>query len=230
MPGFHTEVRLAPSQLPWEGHADVIKITSESCEIMDYKTGAADPDHLEQLRIYAYLWLHDEEVNPAAEPATSLTIVYPGAAYSVEPPSPAAMEELGKELEQRANRGQAALSQRPPAALVGTDACRFCDVKHLCEDYWSPYGQELIHEASVPTMRSVQVEVLQSRGPRSWMTVVNADPYLPAGTHALLTTQDPIDVRPGGQLRLIDVWISSPSEEGQYALRLVSGSEVYYLS
>jgi hypothetical protein len=79
-------------------------------------------------------------------------------------------------------------------------------------------------------MRSAQVEVLQSRGPQSWTIVVKADPYLPVGTHALLTAQDPIDVRAGTQLRLIDVWVASPQEDGQYSLHLVSGSEVYYLS
>jgi hypothetical protein len=194
------------------------------------RRGVADPDHPEQLRIYAYLWLHDEVVNPRAQPATSLTIVYPGTSRAIEPPSPTAMEELGKELEQRANRGRTVLSQRPPTALVGVDACRFCDVKHLCEDYWSPHGQELMREASAPTMRSAQVEVLQSRGPQSWMIAVKADPYLPVGTRALLTAQDSIDVRAGAQLRLIDVWVASSPEDGQYSLHLVSGSEVYYLS
>lgn len=228
-PGFHAEVELAPHQLSWVGWADVIKLTAESCEIIDYKTGAKDPAHFEQLRIYALLWLRDEELNPEALPATNLTVVYPGTIYTVPPPSPSEIKDLESELKRRADAGRAALRGRPPRASVGADACRFCNVKHLCDDYWTPRGQQLVREASWPAVRSVQVEVLQPRGARSWLVVVHLDPYLAAGTRALLTAQEMLSLQEGHSIRLVDAWIQDRTEDGLPAIRLGSNSEIYRL-
>ncbi len=229
-PGFHAEVELAPRQLPWVGWADVIKLTAESCEIIDYKTGVEEPAHFEQLRIYALLWLRDEELNPERRPATNLTVVYPGTTYTVAPPSPSEIKDLEDELERRADTGRAALLGRPPRASVGADACRFCDVKHLCDDYWTPLGQQLVREASLPAVRSVQVEVLEPRGAHSWTVVVDLDPYLAAGTRALLTAQEMLSLKEGHSIRLVDAWIPDQTEDGLPAIRLGSNSEIYRLS
>ena len=48
-----------------------------SCTIEDFKSGEPSDDHLLQLQIYALLWCHDEELNPAKTAIDKLVICYP---------------------------------------------------------------------------------------------------------------------------------------------------------
>src|SRR5205823_6764255 len=97
--GYHSEVKLAPKKMAWVGFADAIRLSHDSCEIIDYKTGAESPAHLDQLRIYALLWARDDVVNPNARLATSLAIVYPGSTHLVPPPDERDLDNLEAALE-----------------------------------------------------------------------------------------------------------------------------------
>jgi ATP-dependent exoDNAse (exonuclease V) beta subunit len=65
-PGSHPEVTLRAESTRWLGRADLLTLTGDSAELVDYKTGAPDTSHAEQLRIYALVWYRDQALNPSA--------------------------------------------------------------------------------------------------------------------------------------------------------------------
>lgn len=225
--GFHAEVELAPSSLGWVGVADAIKIAPRACEIIDYKTGEADPGHADQLRIYALLWARDGVINPEARPATHLTIVYPGTALFLPAPSGSELDELEIELHRRADSARVALQNQPPKAEVSVVNCRFCDVKQLCGEYWTADGQASIRAGSAPSLRCIQVEILEPLGVRAWRVAVELDPLLRPGTLALLVSQDAKPWEHSERLRLLDVHVEEPTEDRLHVIHLGSGSEAY---
>ena len=63
--GSHTEVELFARDLRFCGRADLITVDEDACVITDFKTGAPDPKHADQLRAYAVLWHRDGDRNPS---------------------------------------------------------------------------------------------------------------------------------------------------------------------
>jgi len=53
--GSHPEVTLQSAELRLLGRVDLITVTPEACEIVDYKTGVEVLHHHDQLRLYALL-------------------------------------------------------------------------------------------------------------------------------------------------------------------------------
>ena len=224
--GFHSEVMLAPAALPWVGWADAIKLSSEACEILDYKTGGEDPRHVEQLRIYALLWARDEQLNPHGRLATHLTIVYSGTTRPVEIPDTAALTNLERELRSRESAVKRTLTTEPPPASVSADNCRYCAVKHLCHDHWTQDARQFLQDGEA-SLRSLQIEIIKAVGIRSWEAVVEVDPYLEAGRQVLVLTHKPMSLQKGMKLRLIDARVDSAEEPA--LVHLFSTSELYVL-
>lgn len=226
--GLHPEVRLAPDDLPWIGWADVVRLSEESCEIVDYKSGATSSGHREQLFVYALLWAHDRKLNPAGRLADTLTLIYPATSESWAGPSELELERLASELTARASRAAAEVGKTPPPARVSPQTCRYCDVKQLCADFWSAEGQARLRELVAPTQRSVQAIVTQARSGRAWDVVIEADPYLSPGTSAVLVSDQERELRAGQVVRLIDVDLPNSTESGQI-VSVGPNSEVFRL-
>src|SRR5205823_2534020 len=121
---------------------------SDDCVLTDYKTGAPDEHHTDQLRLYALLWSRDEQVNPRRLRASSLVIAYTTHDELIDGPEQEELEALGNTLENRVSRAEGTLARRPPPAHPAPDMCRLCSVRQLCDDYWeseaalanSPHG------------------------------------------------------------------------------------------
>jgi hypothetical protein len=226
--GLHTEVKLAPARLEWIGWADAIRLTLHECEIIDYKSGAPSSSHTEQLRIYALLWARDETLNPAGRLADRLTLVYPGSVETSPGPSELELQEIERGLRARAQVCSDDLRGSPPAARVSPNACRYCDVKQLCNAYWTDEGQRAICELPPPPERSVQVVVTNCRADRVWDLMIEADAYLPAGTAAVGTAGDGITLPIGGRVRLIDIRVSE-NEAGPPLIAIGPRSEIFVL-
>jgi PD-(D/E)XK nuclease superfamily len=228
-PGFHPEVNLAPSDLPWSGWADAIKLSSEQCEIIDYKTGGEDPAHAKQLRLYALLWARDRRLNPDARLATHLTIVYPGVSRTVDVPDVTDLARMEAELQGLPDRVAATLRQIPPAAVVSADTCRFCDVKQLCSDYWEVGARAKLIESVSSPVRSLEIQVSARLGLRSWSALVTFDPWLEPGSQAVLVGPSTAEYRPGVRLRIIDGRVESREREPTHVY-LAPATEVFTLS
>jgi hypothetical protein len=145
----------------------------------------------------------------------------------VPTPSLRELDELEDELRLRTERAIVVTERHPPEAVVTFPNCRFCDVKHLCDEYWTIESQQLQREDS-PQLRSLQVEVTEPVGSSSSRVAVELDPNLPAGTVALLQGHEFVKPVAGQRLRLLDVRI----REGEipprsYVIQLGASSEAY---
>jgi hypothetical protein len=143
--GAHFEVELRDEQLRWKGIADMLCIGDDGCTITDFKTGERFDDHELQLRIYALLWARDNELNPSGRPATSLVLSYPHGEHEVTHLDSVLEESaLATDLRTRTAAVRQALQSPEPKANVSEENCRTCEVRHLCNEYWSAIGPKSV--------------------------------------------------------------------------------------
>lgn len=134
--GSYFEVSLRDTDLGWKGFADFVEITETGAvAITDFKTGEPKDQDKDQLQIYALLWARDRVKNPKGRLATELLLQYPGATKSVAAPDEAHLLEIEQRLKERTTKIHKDLSVVPPPARIN-EACTYCDVRQLCEDYW----------------------------------------------------------------------------------------------
>lgn len=144
--GSYSEIRLVDEDLKWEGVADIIKITRDTCEIRDIKSGLPREDHADQVRIYNYLWLNDKIKNPTAKQATKLTISYIAEDVDVPPLKDSEIDAFRDELIARTKVAKEKVSKIRPKAITGVGKCCICSVRHLCNEYWEKDTLDLRQE------------------------------------------------------------------------------------
>lgn len=170
--GCYFEVELRHPTLHWKGIADLIAITaSGTVTIVDFKTGAPKDVDSEQLKIYALLWARDRTRNPSGRVVDQLTLQYPDRTLSVSPPSPKELVEYENNLQQKSSWVCDQFRAKPPIANVTIDNCRFCDVRHLCSDYWKAGA---LHPGNLQNMPAVDCELLltEKAGFSTWNAMV----------------------------------------------------------
>lgn len=134
--GDHPEMELVAGSLRLKGRIDLLIVDADSIQIIDFKTGAEDPTHQEQLRLYALLWDGDDLVNPEGRAVTALVAAYPSHDVAVPVPSPEELAALRGRVAARIAAADAAITAMPPAAIVG-EHCGLCSVRGLCDTYWT---------------------------------------------------------------------------------------------
>jgi hypothetical protein len=244
-PGVFAEVPLNHPDIGWYGKADLLAINLASpilsdgaeleCGITDFKTGAQKDDHVLQLRIYALLWARDRALNPSARRARRLTIVYPTETVSVPPPETnAEMRDLEAQLVSRTALAREAIAKSPPDARPSKEACEWCDVRHLCETYWSLAAVDVGSAKPGQQSSTCDVEVLVSsrRSPGSWLGRITAAPSqrlgLSVGASILIRTR-PQDghlagvIQTGQRVRLVAAQQLPASEESSNAAVVALG-------
>jgi len=170
--GCHFEVELRHPTLHWKGIADLIEITgSGTVTIVDFKTGTPKDLDSEQLKIYALLWARDGTRNPSGHVVDQLTLQYPDKTLRVSPPTPTELVELENKLQQKSSSVCDQFRAKPPVANVAIDNCRFCDVRHLCSDYWKPGA---LHPGNLQNTPAVDCELLLTEkvGFSTWNAMV----------------------------------------------------------
>lgn len=225
--GSHPEVELRAPDLRFAGHADLLTVHRGACGITDYKTGAADPHHADQLRTYALLWSRDHDLNPESIPVEQLVISYPTHDERLEPPTKAELDALANRLVDRLNDADRELSVRPPPARPELTMCRNCSVRHLCEAYWSGPAADALSSPPARPVEFVDCEVVVSsqNGPRSWMVK-----FGPEQTTGLLRTptETPGFVA-GERVRLLNLAYGRDDDSGHVTLTMTRATEVYVL-
>jgi hypothetical protein len=225
--GYHPEVELAPASLGWVGYADAVRLSPDACDIVDYKTGSPSPAHADQLRVYALLWARDAAINPPGRLADRLVLVYPGGTHEVPAPSACELDALESSLRERGAAALSALRQKPPPAAVAPETCRFCDVKALCSDYWTPAGQTRLAVTPTPPYRSLQVVIAESLTRVTAVVVIEIDSALPPGTRAVLAHADGVRPVVGDRIRLVDVLVASEPDVAMPVISPGRQSEVF---
>ena len=233
--GVHTEVALEVEHLSWMGVADAIVLSDTECEIIDYKSGGRDQKHHDQLSIYALLWARDSVVNPSGRTATGLTVVYPDGREALAAPDESSLDDLELTLTARTGAALKALGLLPPPANVSDANCRFCDVKQLCGDYWSPAGQAALSVGGASDWRSIQLRVVDAMGGATWLAAVERDVQLAVATEVVVVGGPQTSLQVGASYRLIDARVSDVTASGPAfggedpEVRIAASTEVFAL-
>src|SRR5262249_54949644 len=135
--GSYPELELRATSINWHGNADLLTLSSDGCEILDFKTGAPDDHHAFQLRVYALLWTRDAELNPSGLIPKTLRGCYRHGGVLVDPLTASDLAGFERDLVARRDAASVAVEAKPPEARPKAVTCRYCTVRHMCDEYWS---------------------------------------------------------------------------------------------
>jgi hypothetical protein len=164
--GSHPEVSLRSEELRVIGRVDLITVTAERADIVDHKTGAEDPSHLEQLRFYAMLWDQDDVANQDRTPVGTLTASYLTTEVTIFAPDAEDLVALAADTVERVAEADSEVLAEVPRATVG-EQCAFCSVRSLCEEYWNEIAPDPADLIS-GTWFDYEGVVSAQNGARSW--------------------------------------------------------------
>lgn len=223
--GAHPELDLVADELRLWGRVDLVTVADSSVTITDYKTGKGDPSHDDQVRLYALLWDLDRQTNPQGRQATTLVVSYPAGDRALPAPDTAALRSLEAATRARIASADENAVAVEPVAKPGPETCGFCQVRHLCADYWN-------HVAPEPTSVSpqgwfdLQGEVVRKNGIKSWVIQTK-----PGESQVLMRTASPSQTFPVGRtIRVLGVRrVVDPDEPELLIAALGSSSEAYLL-
>lgn len=226
--GSHTEVELRDDDLRVMGRADLITIDKSGCTITDYKTGEPSEGHADQLHLYGLLWNRDERVNPGRIPIKSLVVAYATHDESVEVPSEPGFATLATQITSRIASTEEQLDLRPPPARPDPEICRFCDVRHLCDDWATVRPAVGVGQAeSAQGFVDCEGEIAERNGPMSWVLRLEGEP----DSALLRTTDERPGFAVGDQVRLLGVVGGTIESDGitQIVLTMTPFSECFLL-
>jgi hypothetical protein len=229
--GVFTEIEFRVPQLNWKGKADLLVLSPVICELTDFKTGISDDSHRFQIRVYALLWQRDNELNPSSRKANRLILFYKSGNIEV----PALTEdEFGlfeREVMDRGQAARASVDHDPIQARPSVDTCRHCEVRHLCEDYWTERIQRQFADASDRKYGDAQITILRRHGSSSWDAEIEISSATSISRKALLRTNTEDVFRCGERLRILDVGVSIDGDADAQTVVFTAGklSETYVL-
>jgi hypothetical protein len=226
-PGSYPEIELRAPRLRFFGRVDLLSVDTDHVTITDYKTGQPDQHHADQLRIYALLWYHDEDLNPTGVPAASLSIVYAAHDEHLDAPDAVELDDLATTLDDRIEVAESQLRLRPPPARPAPDVCRYCSVRHMCEDYWAGVGPPAVGDAGTdPVFVDCEGTITGRNGPRSWMLSLD-----PTRFEVLLRTPtETPGFEAGDRIRMLGVVYGTDDDAERTVATITQASEVFVLT
>ena len=228
--GAFPEIELRAEEIGWKGKADLLVLSSDACEITDFKTGASDEGHEFQIQVYALLWSRDGDLNPHRRRADRLLLAYGGEVVEVAAPTDSELDELEILLRARRDAAHNAVSHRPPEARPNPQNCRYCGVRQLCDEYWTAETQrQMLQEGEDRRFGDIEVTVTDRHGPLSWDTRVELSRDIPAGRSAVIRTNGDFEFRSGDRLRVLDAALTIDDEDSAQPAVITLGtlSEAY---
>jgi CRISPR/Cas system-associated exonuclease Cas4 (RecB family) len=234
--GTHFEIELRHPGIKWRGFADLIELRDDSCTIEDFKSGEPSDDHLLQLQIYALLWSHDEQLNPARTAIDRLVICYPNGDRIV-PYNKKDGGKLAQELRSRTDAVRKAVSGPNSQANLHAARCPKCDVRHLCSDYWTGSRPASVGGASAERIQLDDVQlILRSRkGQNTWLAECQLANHVRIGSTVLLrwTPRDCAvldQLVPGSEVRLSGASISYSEDARLQIISCSTGTDLILAS
>ena len=234
--GTHFEVELRHPGIKWRGFADLIELHDDFCIIEDFKSGEPSDDHLLQLQIYALLWSHDEELNPAKTAADKLVICYPNGDRIV-PYDKKSGSKLALELQARTKAVRKAVSGHESPANLDAERCPQCDVRHLCSDYWTVNRPPSAGGKSGERFEidDIQLTLRSRKGQNAWLAECQLSNHLPIGSTVLLrwVPKDFVvldQVLSGSEVRLSGALISYSEDARLQIVSCSSATDLVLLS
>jgi hypothetical protein len=225
--GSHTEVGLHAPDLRFHGRADLITIDEDGCVITDFKSGAPNPRHAEQVRAYAVLWYRDGGRNPYGLGVSRLVIAYSDHDETFDGPSSSELDRIASDLTARIADAEAELEERPPPAMPAADVCKFCEVRQLCDEYWSAPDSVFSSPPSSgrPTATDIEGVIGSRNGPRSWNLVNTRTDE----TVLLRTPSEATPFSAGDRVRILHALRIANEDDDASILSMTVASETFVL-
>lgn len=213
--GSHAEVKLQVPELSWYGVGDLVTLSDDFCEIRDFKTGIPKPQHEFQLRTYALLWARDRDLNPSCRLADKLVLSYDEFDIQVPAPREEDMCFLEDEVRRRTDVALTDLQRNPPDTRPSQESCRYCTVRHFCDEYWKwCVRQQATGESSQGHFTDLQIRLADRHGPASWDGTVECSSAIKVGRSVLLrTSYVPLSLSPGQRIRLLNIYLSISEDD-----------------
>ena len=231
--GAYPEIELRAERIGWKGKADLLLLSSDACEIIDFKTGAPRDEHEFQMQVYALLWSRDAHLNPDGRPADRLILAYPSGDVEVAAPTQSDLNELELLLITHREAAHQAVSQHPPEARPDAQQCRYCAVRQLCDEYWVAETQSrMIPEVEDGRFGDIQVTITGRHGPSSWDAIIDVSQHVEPGKVAVIRASDDLKLPAGHRLRILDAAVAVDDEDDARPAVITLGavSEVYTVS
>jgi PD-(D/E)XK nuclease superfamily len=223
--GSYPEAVLQAPDLRLAGRADLLTITADGCEIADYKTGAPDPRHADQVRLYALIWSRDSILNPAGLPARRLILSYASHDEEVQPPSAGEVDALAEAATAQIKAAETALRHRPPPARPSAANCELCEVRQLCTDYWEFLAASPANSVQPEGWLDFEGTAIRQNGPRSWVLADQSD-----GSELLVRTLgEDVPFTAGDRLRILGLRRGDGSESPMPAVTMTQASEIFVM-
>ncbi len=212
--GSYPEVEIRSVEIGWRGFVDLLSLIDTECEIREFKTGVPKEEHEFQIRVYATLWARDRELNPAGKIANRLVLSYNETEIEVPSPSEIEISQLEDELRSRTTEVIRSLESDPPEARPKLTNCKYCQVRHLCGEYWHMHLTQTNTHEWRKEFGDVQIRLSHQSGPSSWRGVVESGSGLVVGGPILLqTSHHRLEPKANNHLRVLNVHLSFPEEE-----------------
>jgi CRISPR/Cas system-associated exonuclease Cas4 (RecB family) len=230
--GVHAEQWVQASSVGWGGYIDLLSLSNDHCEISDIKTGKAEESHADQVGLYALLWWLDGDLNPKGRVADTLRLRYSSETVEVSAPDETQLQALQHQVEERGEEVRALIDESPPPARPEQERCSRCDVRHLCDAYWTEETQSRLASDSAPDFADVELRLTYNTEPGTgiWHAQILSDGHLRRGEDAIF------EVRKGterfqnlDEIRILGAQVLDESGRDRVALRETRYSEVFLL-
>src|SRR5262249_23759519 len=135
-------------------------------------------------------------------------------------PTKAELDVLERELNVRRHAAATALRARPPEARPSVEHCRYCSVRHLCDEYWQPTTVLALAGAIDTTpFADVDMSIVGRQGPSSWDGILEQSRTVAPRRRVLMRTASPNrDFRVGDRIRVLGAHVSVAEDESQPAV------------
>ncbi len=219
-PGFYPEVELRVPSLRLAGRADLLAVSEEGCDITDYKTGAPDAHHADQVRLYALLWSRDDELNPNSLPVRHLKLAYPSHDVDIDPPSNSELDEIAVKVSDQIRDAEAALLERPPARVQKRQCAHSAEFDSFVTNTGATWQRR--------TPQKTTGSISKALCPSQTVHEVGCWRERPTDNVLLLrTSSEVVSFGVGDHLRLLDLHREHDSESALPVGTLTNASEVF---
>jgi PD-(D/E)XK nuclease superfamily len=213
--GTLSERELRHPSLPVVGILDLIRTTDDGVLVVDFKTGAARPEHQEQVELYALLWWRNSGEMPAR---IAVQYLNGRREWNVTREH---LERFETTLEMAMSDASTSV-RNPPGMARPTDDCAWCVVRARCDEGWT--FAERLRDRGQGYPSDVEAVVASSPSPTGYL-IRRAD-----GTEVSLVFDASVGaelprVQPNDRVRLVGVLHRGPGE-----LEMTPSSELYRMS
>ena len=232
--GSHAEKELISKSRKWKGYVDLIDVRSAGCKIIDFKTGDRKKEHRHQLHVYDLLWEEDSELNPDGKTVETMMLSYPDGSEEISPLEGTDRSDFSEALSLRTETAITHVSETSPVARTNYENCRFCDVRHLCSEYWQQAehfdAENQCLSESQKTFSDVEVEIVAKSGPSSWEVIIkSASTQGMVGPAKLKIESDAADIAIGDRVRVLSACVQMTGDQTRDMLVVAGGkSELFW--